>query len=344
MTQKSLTAPSDRQRGVTLIELLVALALGLVVVVIAAAALLLGQQGYRSVDSTTELRDRERFATDLLSRVIVQAGYQDLGATNISIRSSFPDPEPDIYGWNNAIYAQPNDLLLSTSNKITNENRPGACSSVNDTSCKNGSDVLVVRYQGVNSIANAALPDNTMINCAGQGEAGLTNGNIDNRALSMFHVTRGSNGEPSLSCSYYNFAPPMGWVDKAPNGDPITLIEGVESFQVLYGTDGVTLVGEPLVAQDSVVDRWFRADQLTVGGNAVATRENWRKVRAVRLGLVIRGPVGSAPQGVAATLAPLGALYTRSEDVGASLTVPADQRLRLQSTFTVHVRNDLSLQ
>lgn len=335
MIQVYLRTARRRQHGMTLVELLVAMTLGLLVVLIAAAALLLGQQGYKSVDSTTELRDRERFATDLLSRVIVQAGYQDFGAAQISVRSSFADPEPDVYGWNNAMYAAPNDLLVSDSTKIVSENRPAAC-TVSDTSCRNGSDVLVVRYQGVNSTVNAALPDNTMINCAGRGEAGLTNGNLDDRAISMFHVTRGDNGEPSLSCSYYNFATGV-WVGPAP------IIEGVESFQVLYGTDGVTLMGEPLVAQDSVVDRWLRADQLTVSGNAVKTRENWRKVRAVRVGMVIRGAAGSAPQAATATLTPLGSLYTGPADVGASLAVAADRRLRLQNTFTVHLRNELSL-
>lgn len=335
MIQIPLRAARRRQSGLTLVELLVALTLGLLVVLVAVAALVLGQQGYRSVDSTTDLRDRERFATDLLSRVIVEAGYQDFGATQLSVRSSFPDPEPDVYGWNNAVYATPSDLLLSTSTKIVSENRPASC-TVSDTSCKNGSDVLVIRYQGVNSTVNAALPDNTMINCAGQGEAGLTNGNLDDRAVSIFHVTRDTNGEPSLSCSYYNFATGL-WVGPSP------IIEGVETFQVLYGTDGVTLAGEPLVAQDTVVDRWLRADQLTVSGNAVATRANWRKVRAVRVGMVIRGATGSAPQAATTTLTPLGGLYTGPADVGASLAVAADQRLRLQSTFTVHLRNELSL-
>ena len=69
------------QRGLTLIELLVALGLGLLVVIIAATALLTGQQGYRAVDASTQLRDRERFATDLISRVIIQAGFQDFGTT-----------------------------------------------------------------------------------------------------------------------------------------------------------------------------------------------------------------------------------------------------------------------
>ena len=288
------TSPVRKQSGLTLLELLVALGLGLVVVTIAATALISGQQGYRAVDATTALRDRERFATDLLSRVIVQAGYQDLGASKVALRSNSKalgiDPEPDIYGWNNAAYKDPDDLLLSTNAKITTGNRPGDCGSVTDTSCRNGSDVLVVRFQGVSTASGGATSDNTMINCAGQGEAGSTTGDLNDRAASMFHVTRGTNGEPSLSCSYYNFKTGK-WVDPQP------MIEGVETFQVLYGTDGVTAATVPITtagAQDSVADRWLRADQLTVTGNPAATRENWRRVRAVKIGMVLRAPIGSA--------------------------------------------------
>lgn len=340
---KSRRSPNTRrnQRGLTLIELLIALGLGLLVVVIAVTALLLGQQGYRSVDATTQLRDRERFATDLLTRVIVQAGYQDLGAAQVSLRSTAKllgnDPEPDIYGWNNAVYSQPADLILSTGTKIINGNRPASC-TVNDTSCKNGSDVLAIRYQGVNSPTNAAKPDNTMINCMGQGEAGLTNGELNDRALSIFHVTRGTNGEPSLSCSYYNF-------DTGAWAGPAPMIEGVESFQILFGTDGVspTLAPSATAVQDTVAERWLRADQLTVAGNDAATRENWRRVRAVRVGLVMRGPTGSAQQATTATFTPLGSMYVSADDSGSSLPVAADGRLRLQSAFTVHLRNDLTL-
>lgn len=342
MKQRHIPITGRHQHGLTLIELLVALGLGLLVTVIAATALLLGQQGYRSVDATTQIRDRERFATDLLARVIIQAGYQDLGAENVSLRSTAAlvpgnDPEPDIYGWNNAVYKQPADLILSEGTKITSGNRPTSCGAVSDTSCKNLSDVLALRYQGVNSPIDATKPDNTMINCAGQGEAGLTNGNLNDRAISMFHVTRGTDGEPSLSCSYYNFATGL-WVG------PLPMIEGVESFQVLFGTDGVTPNTAPTAAQDTVADRWLRADELTVAGNFAATRANWRRVRAVRVGLVMRGPVGSAQQATTATFTPLGPMYASSDaTTGSSLTVAADGRLRQQSTFTVHLRNDLSL-
>ncbi len=346
MSQLRRTSSMRRQSGLTLIELLVALSLGLFVVVIGATALMFGQQGYRAVDATAELRDRERFATDLLSRVIIQAGYQDFGANIVSLRSaaslsSTTDPEPDLYGWNNAVYKSPSSLLLSTnsaSSDIANGNRPGSC-TVTDTSCRNGSDILVVRYQGVDSQTTAGSSDNTMINCAGQGEKGLTTNDLNERAVSMFHVNRGTNGEPALSCSYYNHAT-GAWVAPSP------IIEGVESLQILYGTDGVTAATVPSTAasaQDSIADRWLRADQLTVTGNDAATRENWRRVRAVRVGLVLRGAVGSAQQAMTATFAPLGALYSSTADTGSSLSVAADSRLRLQSTFTVHLRNDLTL-
>lgn len=340
MTRNRCTTSSRHQRGLTLVELLVALGLGLLVTVIAATALLTGQQGYQSIDNSTQLRDKERFATDLLTRVIVQAGYQDLGAPNISLRSSAPaqllDPEPDVYGWNDAVYSTPDDLLLSTSTKIANGNRPGKC-TVNDTSCKNGSDILVVRFQGVTSATDPTKADNTMINCMGQGEAGLTAGALDDRAVSVFHVTRGTNGEPSLSCSYYNFETGL-WAASAP------MIEGVESLQILYGTDQVVPLTVPSVVavQDTIADRWLRADQLTVGGNLAATRENWRRVRAIRVGMVIRGPVGSAQQ-ADAPINTLGSMYASASDTGSNLTVAADRRLRLQSTFTVHLRNDLTL-
>lgn len=335
--------PRGAQSGVTLVELLVAMGLGLLVVLVAATALMMSRQGYTAVDNTTQLRDRERFATDLIARVVVQAGYQDYAAANLTTRSAAKligiDPEPDIYGWNNAVYKQPSDKTMSVIADIVDGNRPGAATcSATDTSCKNGSDVLVVRYQGVSSSTNVNVSDNTMINCSGQGERGLLTGDLNERAISIFSVARGADGEPGLYCAYYNDTT-GAWTPNRP------LIEGVESFQVLFGTDGVTPSAPPLAAaiQDTIAERWLRADQLKVPGNVAATRENWRRVRAVRVGLIFRGPVGSAQQAVTSTIAPLGAAYVSAGDTGSSLTVAADTRLRQTATFTVHLRNDLTL-
>jgi type IV pilus assembly protein PilW len=161
-------------------------------------------------------------------------------------------------------------------------------------------------------------------------------GDLNDRALSIIHVSRGNDGEPSLSCVYYTTA--SAWSTSSP------IIQGVESFQLLYGTDGVTPGSAVVTAQDSIAERWLRADQLTVAGNNAATRENWRRVRAIRVGMVLRGPVGSAPESLNDTFRALGSNFTdATNDVGSSLSVGADRRLRVTSTFTVHLRNDLGL-
>jgi type IV pilus assembly protein PilW len=351
------TNPLRRQSGLTLVELLVAMGLGLLVIAIAGGALLLGRQGFDAVDSGTQLRDKQRLAVDILTRTIVQAGFEDY-ATAAAFRADFKYDttalEPDIFGWNNAIYAAPG-IDISATTAITNGNRPGKCGGVTDSSCRNGSDILVVRYQGVTSPTDSTKSDNSMINCGGWGEQGLVTNDLNERGASLFHVAT-VNGEPSLYCSYYSHENSK-WVNQP-------LIEGVESFQVLYGTDRVTpTVAPPSTAGvpvdedpllDSIAERWLRADQLTVAGNAKATRDNWRRVRAVRIGLVLRGPVGSAQQSTAATLMPLGVAYANIlDDAGSALAVAADRRLRipnasaqagisLPSAFTVHVRNDLT--
>lgn len=328
-----------------MVELLVAMGLGLIVVLIASVALQLGRQGYDAVDSSTQIRDRQRLAIELLTRTIVQAGFEDFGAATPTFRANAADKtllEPDIFGWNNAVYKPFDGLLLSSITEITNGGRPAACGGTSTTACKNGSDILVVRYQGVTDLTHPLKPnesDNSILNCGGWGERGLTTNDLNERGVSLFHVAQGADGEPSLYCAYYNQTT-GAWVASTP------LIEGVESFQVLYGTDLVTPNTAPVdddPAQDSIAERWLRADQLSVAGNPVATRKNWQRVRAVRIGLVLRGPVGSAQQSITSTSLPLGSAYSDgTNDVGSALAVPADRRLRMTSTFTVHVRNDLT--
>jgi type IV pilus assembly protein PilW len=327
-----------RQRGLTLVEILVALTIGLIVAIAALATLLAGRTGFSTVDNTSQLVDRERFAIDTLSRVISQAGFEDLAADPLLTRGIAAklgtDPEPDVFGWNNAYYAAPSNLQITASTAIVDAQRNSSCGSHAATTCRNGSDILLVRFQGSGTTANSP-----MVNCRGQREPAISTNNLDQRAVNVFYTAPDANtSEPSLYCAYYNHAT-GAWVAGQP------LIEGVESFQVLYGTDNVTAGTAPSAStgNDTIVDRWLRADQLKVPGNAAATRENFRRVRAIRVGMVLRGPGGSAQEYVAATLAPLGTpTFVSTDDVGSSLAVAADGRLRRVVNFTVHIRNDLS--
>ena len=326
------------QAGLTLVELLVAVTLGLLVTLAAVAALLIGRQGFTSVDQSSQLRENARFAASLIQRIVIQAGYESHrdGTVASSWRyfcsgSGQPcgdvngDRNPGIVGYDNALVGS---LTLPTG--LVSGNRTSGCGSVTDTSCLNGDDILAVRYWG-DSRAGAATGDGSMINCSGANEL---DGVVP--AYSIFHVARSASGEPTLACTYR---------DSTGAWQTVPLMQGVEGFQVLYGVDNVTPTSAPPSGEtglDGVPDRYLRASQLTVTGNTNATMDNWRRVRSVRIGLLLRGDPGSAVDRAASgrsydVLGP--GLIDATNDVGSRLTVPADGRLRQSLVFTVHLRN-----
>ena len=263
MNAHTTRAARDRQTGLTLVELLVAMTVGLLVTIVALSTLILSRTGYSAVDSTSQLVDRERFVVDSLSRVISQAGFQDYSSGSVLTTRAISkklggDPEPDLFGWNNAFYAQLPDLQISSATNIVDGNRPTSCGTINGTSCKNGSDILAVRFHGSGT---TAAPDGTMLNCMGNAEPGIITNDLDERAANILYVARDSNTrEPSLYCSYYKFST-GAWVAGQP------LIEGVESMQLLFGTDNVVPNTAPTFvagSQDTIADRWLRADELKV--------------------------------------------------------------------------------
>ena len=326
------------QRGMTLIELLVAMTLGLLIALAAATALLVSRQGFTAVDASSQLRDNGRFLQSIVQRLGVQAGYKDLGfATNTAAQPNSPagmGPEgirPYVFGLNNASRTSTNTWDQGTART--------------STQLGYGSDILVLRYQTSTTNPAAAASDETIIDCAGIAPTTAPMG-ADDTIVSILHVGVGSDGEPALMCSRSN-------TGDAPY-DTQPLVQGVENFQVLYGVDGVapgnTVV--PLAtAPDSIPERYLRANQLTIAGNDVATYANWRRVRSIRIGVVLRGGAGSAVDRTSQTFYPLGvskgstsgtpgsAFANNTNDPGSIFTPAVDGRLRQTMSFSVHLRN-----
>lgn len=311
-----------RQAGLTLVELMVALVLGLLIAAASVAALIVARQGFKSVDSSSQLRENARFAASLIQRITVQAGFEN------AAYGLFTDPkDPGLSGFDDAIVT-----TASLPGGLAHGNRTSGCGAVTDTSCQNGSDVLIVRFWGV---SRAGAADGTMINCSGMAEP---EGSFEGteRAWSIFHVARSAAGEPTLACSYRN--PTTGvWAT-------VPLVTGVEGFQVLYGVDTLTAAGTAAptpVDGDSVADRYLTALELnTIPSTAVT--DNWRRVRTLRIGMVIRGQVPDAVDRAAtaaASMPVLGDGFVNGADTGSSLTFAADGRLRQRLVFTVHLRN-----
>ena len=92
---------------------------------------------------------------------------------------------------------------------------------------------------------------------------------------------------------------------------------------------------------DTVPDRYFRADQIVVAGNAAATEDNWRRVRSLRIGLVMRGPAGSSQEVVTPAKYPLGFAFANATgDKGTVLAAQTDGRLRQANILTIYLHNN----
>lgn len=295
--------------GLTLVELLVSLAMSLLVVMAASSFFLGSSRSRATQDDMGQLQDNARFATEMITKAIQQAGYQNYiagtaGASNRREVAAASDGEPDIRGYNNTAAG------TSTNNGTHN-------TSANRV---NNSDTLVVRYQGSGSPA-----DGSMIDCLGRSQAAPTT--PGDRAFSIFEVRQPTgSAEPELRCKYFNVS--TGSFSVEP------IVRGVETLQFMYGldTDG-----------DSFVDKWLNASEVSPTGSTNPAAD-WARVSSVRVGMVLRSPnrvavttgVGSATQ----TLAPLGSNF--SQNVSDTLTVtPTDGRLRKEVTFTVNLRNVL---
>lgn len=322
------------QQGLTLMELLIAMVLGLLIALAAASALVVARQGFSNVDAASQLRDNGRFVQDVLQRIGLQAGFKSLQYSATppppSTKGVSDNPEPNVFGLNNASRTSNNAWYQGTSRA--------------NGSAAYGSDILVLRFQTSMATESSPTADGTMIDCMGIAATTIPSAR-DDRLISIFHVGIGSDGEPALMCSRSTTG--------SPPYDTQPLVSGVENFQVLYGVDGVT-AGNTTVpiagAADSVPERYLRADQLTVSGNDAATYANWQRVRSLRIGLVLRAPPGSALDRSSQTYYPLGSAkgsasgtagsaFSSSSDPNTIFTPTVDGRLRQAVTFTVHLRN-----
>lgn len=324
------------QRGVTLVELMIALVLGLLVVLTASAAFIASKQLFNADSETQGLQDSTRFAGYLIKTVVRQAGYTDLTPDavkadgTVSIASTFSMPK-----------GNPSDTqnldLVGAANVASSSVDTSTGYGTNDSNTAAGaSDSLLVRFFGRANweSGKAGEADGTIINCIGlpQTPPGVTPTMAD-RTWNLFYVATGPANEPELNCKY-----------RTDTGTFKTesIVRGVEVFKVMYGYD---------VNNDGTPNKWLDAKQvasqtLTAGTDSCmpsscTNNDKWRKVVAVRVGMVLRSSkdnttqkqIGSAS---AYRLYPLGPEFS-----AVSFAPPDDGRIRRVVTFTVTVRNIL---
>jgi len=297
------------QNGLTLVELLVALVLASIITLAATTLYTITISSYKTVDAGQALQENGRFALEVIGQAARQAGFQNYsqrdGDGDENTRRFTPSSFPTVRGFNNSKVSSPSSI---TDDGTTNNGGV------------NQSDTLAFRFHGSSLLSNPLEPDGSMVDC--QGVAQNYPANADDVALSLFWVANDSTGEPALQCISRG-SPTATTLTR--NTQP--LLKGVETLQVMYGLD---------TTGDSVPKQWVS------GQNVAAT--DWGKVVAVRVGMVIRGDVGSS-QGQSSTAAdnnlyPLGKEFTgTSTETGLVFAAPNDGRLRRVFNATFKLRN-----
>jgi type IV pilus assembly protein PilW len=293
-----------RSRGMTLPEMLVALAAGLAVLLGAGQLLVLANSAYAVQMEAAAIDDGGRFALELVARALRQAAAAD--------PDSLPAPGAD------GAPARIAGLDAHSVGRTT----PG----IDDPSADavNGSDVLAVRFRG-----SGAAPggDGSSVDCAGFTVAAGEEG------WSIFYVARNAQGEPELRCKYRGNA----------NWSADAVVAGVDGFQLLYGIDSdAPRDGAPnrYVNADAV----RALDQALGASDAqdLHRRTWWKRVVSVRIGLLLHGAKATRTRPGNAEYALLGPAYAEAgaADAGSMLREAAMTpalRLRERRLFTMTV-------
>jgi type IV pilus assembly protein PilW len=229
---------SRRQSGFTLVELMVSITIGLILLAGIVQVFLANKQAFKLQQGVSRGQESGRTSMFLLSRTVRQAGYYQL--------------DPNFGG------VQKTTLFPAATPRIEGTDGGGS-----------NPDTLVIRFQG--------HKDGSMLDCLGRPVTCLGNADCEANPFGGVIVTNtfalGATdpvtGSRALTCRRdIPDANPAVADNPAPK-----LIEGVTSFQVLYGVDtvddGITVVDQYVTADD--VTDWARvlSVQITLVTNSV---------------------------------------------------------------------------
>lgn len=324
----SLRHTHIRFRGFTLVELMIALLLGLIVVGVATYVYLGNRVTTNSQRDVAEISQSGSLAIDMIARMFRQAGHVAIngttGGTEGGIAATFCSLSQVPASTPSATASASGGFLEGWDNKTDQ-----------GYTVVNSSDMVVMRFDGSSQRLNPGKADESIVDCFGKGVVGPTPGSTSERSWTRLFVANDPNSKnPALYCEYKNSA------EASPTTYP--LIDNVESFQVLYGLgalytyDGTAKLTEKTSTYRVAVERYLPASSLT-------TAAQWNNVVAVRFGVVVAGERGSRTDvDSKSDYNVFGAGYgTANGATFDATTLSSDRRLRPRRVFstTVELKN-----
>lgn len=234
----SAGAPRRPASGLTLVEMLIALALGLVTVLTAARLLLLASSAHATQTELGAIDDGGRYALELIGRAVHQAGHVD-PAMLLAPQTPWAAIPAAVAGLDDRTLAHSSAAL---DDPLTN--------------AVNGSDVLALRFTG----------DGAMTGCAGAPVASGEQG------WSIFYVARNADGEAELRCKYRGAS---SWASDALVGgvDGFQVLYGLDTNDPPDGVANRYVNADAILAADAAfpvtgdagASRWRRVVSVRVG-------------------------------------------------------------------------------
>ncbi len=321
----SPTKPLSRSSGFSLVELMVAMAIGLVLLSVVGAIFLSSRSTFVSSDQRGRVNEASRLVHDVIGSMTRQAGYVDVALTKSNYQAvTFEDLTDPPFKPSTGVRA----LFACADGRIDFSGNQWACTANPTVAGRLPSDSIAFSYQ---SQPAAAVVEGSGVKPFSGGIGGDCNGNnpmpsvaITSTAMptnlpiavNEFYVGRGitttQNGQsviiPELYCR--------------GNGEPLVpqpIAQGVEQLRTFFHiSNGLG----------------FAKTMRRVGASGVAATE-WGKVEAVDVCAVMLSPARAGTAG--AKLA--GLAYDQYRDCDGIVRTSVDGRVRRATWYSFNLRN-----
>lgn len=304
------------QRGLSLVELMVALTIGLFLV--GAVGIIYVNTSNASRASTLEAQMNEdgAVALELLQQQIRLAGFSNVNNTGSRLFSG--------------------RAVFGCDGGFSNNAGGTAFEAQTCSASPAGSDALAVRYEANELNSQTVLSAGVRVpaNCVNEGIAawnaqaeGASSATPMVLADNRYYVANDADGTPSLFCQGRVGALGTG-LSGTGYGAATALIPNVESMQIEYGITRLPTTGGVVPHH---VAGYVEAGNAALG----VTAANWSRVAAVRVCLIVRSatPVPAGDN----TLADVG--YYRDCAGNVPNPLPSDRFLRRAYVTTIQLRN-----